>query len=286
MRDPLYRALQADYTLSAEAAYEKAFVYLLQHEKDLNLLVRQNEIERTLNLPSWMPDWTAEVEEFQHDLSGYFKGNLSIYSASGMTKREVHWPGTTSILSVKGLLFDEVVAVAERAPTLHAYTNPYMEYIQTLFNNTGDPSQWYIGGGNRQYAFWRLMALDQMLELTNGSNRGSSRRANYEDYTKCLNKYPPYGLSPEITFLWPAFRVFFTKMGYIGLGPENVQVGDTVHILLGASVPFVLRQLTPPNVIEQEPRHEYIGHCYVQGIMDGEALQDVVSSQLDWINLV
>ena len=51
-----------------------------------------------------------------------------------------------------------------------------------------------------------------------------------------------------------------TEKGYIGLGPEEVQKEDKVGVLLGGSVPFVLRQ--------QEDRYTLTGECYVHELMN------------------
>ncbi len=62
------------------------------------------------------------------------------------------------------------------------------------------------------------------------------------------------------------FRTLFvTQTGYIGLGPLTMQPNDTVCVLLGCSVPVVIRREAPN-------RHILIGECYLHGIMDGEAL--------------
>lgn len=61
-------------------------------------------------------------------------------------------------------------------------------------------------------------------------------------------------------------RVLFTTTnGHIGLAPHGTKEGDLVFVILGADVPFVLRPY--------DDGCELIGEAYVQGIMDGEALQ-------------
>lgn len=37
-------------------------------------------------------------------------------------------------------------------------------------------------------------------------------------------------------------RFFISKKGYIGLAPANARIGDTVSIIHGGNVPYVLRQ--------------------------------------------
>jgi hypothetical protein len=61
-----------------------------------------------------------------------------------------------------------------------------------------------------------------------------------------------------------------------GLAPSKAQEGDIVCILLGCSVPVVLR---PIDEDDEKCGHEFIGEAYVYRMMDGEALADY--SRLD-----
>ncbi|KAK5653025.1 hypothetical protein OQA88_9311 [Cercophora sp. LCS_1] len=59
-------------------------------------------------------------------------------------------------------------------------------------------------------------------------------------------------------------RLFVTERGYMGLGPREMQVGDSAFLVHGSRTPLVFR-----------PRDfghwELVGDCYVHGIMQGEA---------------
>jgi hypothetical protein len=63
--------------------------------------------------------------------------------------------------------------------------------------------------------------------------------------------------------------LFVTMHGHLGMGPIEMQSGDQICILGGASMPFVLRKAVSDD---GEPFHRLIGECYVDGIMDGEAV--------------
>ncbi len=67
-------------------------------------------------------------------------------------------------------------------------------------------------------------------------------------------------------------RCFVTPNGYVGLGGLNVQAGDVVAILKGASVPVILR--SDPSRVRREGRQlfSYVGEAYCYGTMDGELL--------------
>jgi hypothetical protein len=75
-------------------------------------------------------------------------------------------------------------------------------------------------------------------------------------------------------------RFFVTREGYLGLGPNALQVGDEVYVINGSNVPFVLRKSDRSNLDRQPedksqtilfPMFRLIGDCYVHNFMDGEA---------------
>jgi hypothetical protein len=55
--------------------------------------------------------------------------------------------------------------------------------------------------------------------------------------------------------------------GRLGLVPDHAREGDKVFLLLGGDVPFILRP-------ETKSTWTLIGHCYIHGIMDGEAFKE------------
>lgn len=65
-------------------------------------------------------------------------------------------------------------------------------------------------------------------------------------------------------------RWLITKEGRLGLGPQRTSVGDKVVILLGCSVPVILRREPSFSAI-----YTIIGECFIQGVMDGEAIEDL-----------
>ncbi|KAK3081087.1 hypothetical protein LTS18_010359 [Coniosporium uncinatum] len=60
-------------------------------------------------------------------------------------------------------------------------------------------------------------------------------------------------------------RFYTTRDGRVGLGPVDLQEGDTVAILYGGKWPFVLRP--------KGDHYLFIGACYIHGLMQGEAFK-------------
>ncbi|RYP49258.1 hypothetical protein DL769_011100 [Monosporascus sp. CRB-8-3] len=84
-------------------------------------------------------------------------------------------------------------------------------------------------------------------------------------------------------------KLFLTERGYVGLGPEHMEKGDAIVVLVGSSVPHILRPGIGTDAVvgssqtnvghaskisSIEPRWSYVGEAYCDGIMDGELLRE------------
>jgi hypothetical protein len=69
---------------------------------------------------------------------------------------------------------------------------------------------------------------------------------------------------------------FSTQRGLVGLCPYSSKPGDTIVILYGGSVPYVLRKHKSDGGGERglEDKYEFVGECFVQGHMHGEAIRE------------
>ena len=76
-------------------------------------------------------------------------------------------------------------------------------------------------------------------------------------------------------------RLFITESGHLGLGPSSMMSGDTVAILFGGNVPYILRPL-------ENGQWHFVGECYLDGYMRGEALGNAGKEPKshEWFELV
>jgi hypothetical protein len=65
------------------------------------------------------------------------------------------------------------------------------------------------------------------------------------------------------------FKCFVSTSGFMGLVMPEARVGDQIVILCGLEMPFVIR-----HDVEND-HYRLIGECFVLGLMDGEALEDL-----------
>lgn len=66
--------------------------------------------------------------------------------------------------------------------------------------------------------------------------------------------------------------IFITGQGHTGYACHGMQIKDTVHVLFGGNLPFILRASRCPGGQLRDRYHTLVCHCYLHGIMGGEAL--------------
>jgi hypothetical protein len=83
-----------------------------------------------------------------------------------------------------------------------------------------------------------------------------------------------------------------TREGYLGLGPNALQVGDKVYIINGSNVPFILRKSDRSNLNRQPedksqtilfPMFRLIRDYYVHNFMNGEACHNGGKSAIPFV---
>ena len=66
-------------------------------------------------------------------------------------------------------------------------------------------------------------------------------------------------------------KLFSTLSGHIGVGDVTLEPGDLVCVFLGGRTPFIIRPV--------DEKYKFVGECYLQGIMQGEALEEGLQRQ-------
>ncbi|KAF7452155.1 Heterokaryon incompatibility protein [Pyrenophora tritici-repentis] len=72
-----------------------------------------------------------------------------------------------------------------------------------------------------------------------------------------------------------------TSRGHIGWGPRGSEIGDSVVVMPGGKVSYILRKMDNPDPSNKTTTQHYtfIGDAYIQGIMDGEFTRERGSNQ-------
>jgi len=127
------------------------------------------------------------------------------------------------------------------------------------------------GSGSRANSEWQSSFLGDIVKLTKTVLLGFSVHTRLERYTSLgetlrladtLKQVDTRRIMAAISSMLN--RRIFISNEFCGLAPNTTGIGDLICILFGCSCPVVLR-----------PRHHgyiFIGDAYVDGIMDGEAM--------------
>ncbi|KAJ8128994.1 hypothetical protein O1611_g4638 [Lasiodiplodia mahajangana] len=270
-------AIQPDYTKSLVEVYIDVVRYLINAAAEGKILEFLGYVIRPtadwdrlhqpdLGLPSWVPDWSGPkvyIEEFRQSLS--YKTDQASYAASRDTRPILTISGHQ--LHLDGLLID---AIETTQPVASIVRLSDTSIQRAWLPPDGDDD--YIAGGTVKEAYCHAIVADigrpessipgyvpyvrgcamdwSLLDESLPTNKDADRRNFLLDNLNCTTV---------------GRRLFRTTNGYIGLGPAAAVAGDSVCMLSGGRLLYILRALS-------EGTYEFIGECYVHGLMDGEAL--------------
>jgi hypothetical protein len=285
--------LVIDYQKPVQKVYTDLIKFQVRKYESLDIICASKHPKEQASLPSWVPDWSNIRERaagllpsFEHDPSQYGK---YIYRASGNTKPNARFLRDDQVLSVSGVLFDTIVKMGGWADEFHclvALLGPW-KYL-ALGANLERIRDEYVGGGESMLdAFNRTITADK-TRSGHRAQRGQRGLEVFmgEEYDIPDSYRSNQGLSNEerrtfwqedstqaIALRASRRRLIVTKKGYLGLGPINAQLGDAVVVIMGLSVPAVLRRT-------DETWH-FVGEAFVTGIMDGEVVEQGLSSHAE-----
>lgn len=273
------KGIAPDYTVRDHKIFFKTTELLIRNTRSLAALAGtlQGRIGQ-FSMPSWVTDWDCPPSVNEH----IRVGNIQLYDAAEYLSGSVALHGQ-AILETQGCLIDKIDyigRVLENEQGRNRARLTVVEWQKSLPTLSGRPTEVYAGGGSLYAAFWRTLcsdlefvqyadrsdyvrefrrlpeeiseneAYERWLTIDEQSNRRTSliggiwvEPTNGEMETKSKNAFQ-YLLECASG----GRRFFRTRKGYIGTGPAAMNIGDSVAVLLGSRVPFVLRQ------DEQAPR--------------------------------
>lgn len=271
-----------DYKLDKQQVYTEFLRYNMRLTNSPNSLIRVSERNRDASLPSWVPDFEAEIFDDPRAKVYWIEFNNAVFCCplfSAGTKRAMELGSSKEDqLQLGGCRVDRIRRICKGPPQSQWRNKAFWMRMRTSWRALleSDPSlDWnsYPGGGTYAEAFWRTCTWDiqkrkdldgQDRRIMVGEEEGVKKRLEQGAYGR--------GITPIATF-------FISHLGYIGIGPEDTRVGDMVYVLFGGCVPFILREV--PEAQEISGTHTFVGHAYVHGIMDGEMLEkDVPDEQV------
>ena len=151
-------------------------------------------------------------------------------------------------------------------------------WLHDLYNLSYLISDAHELSSGREQAIWRAVVVDQEIRqgikkprLSEETIRTAHEVLKNKDLTLVdAQTLIDAGLGDycqQLQVIAQNRRPLLASGGFLGIGPHETESEDLIFVLLGASVPYILRRYS------QDDKLRLIGEAYVHGIMDGEAME-------------
>lgn len=292
---PYIRSLiRPDYSHSSREVYTDAAMASITTTQSLDIMsFVYGERTKDLGLPSFVPDWTAYVNPDWHEALRTRERQTKCYNASANSTADLHSISPSDVV-ISGVVVDRILASAglfdqaSMIPALRVLVEA-AEHIPEVYED-------------RDQAFWHTMCGNIIPEYHVGSkfrHLTGSDTPEFRRWQGLINLSKPEGQDRGMQCYQSSFemvsalrRFVITEKGYMGWVSECSQSGDTIVLLSGGRVPYVLRaeeeQVPPPEQAlsaasdddceegEAASCHSFrfIGDAYIHGIMQGECYDE------------
>ena len=245
-----------DYHKFFPQVFAEAMMVMIRADESLATLGMVDIVPRSTisELPSWLPDWRIPVKQY-----GILSLGSKLFSCAGTTKPRVSISSNSRNLTTSGFVIDSIEELLLPRVALNRLE-----------------AQEDMGA-----AWIRLLCCDLDMFIGDMSNVGTKRwdRSTYDMYnTIVTHLLQSNGMTAESSALMDRIfsrykRVMTTRCERKGVAPTNAEAGDFVTVLFGGHVPVLLR----PTAIKNE--FLFVGECYVDQMMDGEAMEQLANVQ-------
>ena len=243
------------------------------------------------SLPTWIPDWSSGQSVYEASINSYDltdgPNQRPLYSAGRSRSLDFEYIPAEKGLRLTGICFDTILETMPARPIARHLWN---DWVAFAVNDQG-PSA-YETRTDREYAFGATLSASFNESPTSDfevpQEPMSRKRLLLSMATVILQNDPgklnqvashfiPYFLRrPVLLQYLQTLKLFRTSNGYLGIGNENMENGDTIGILWGGNVPVILRggiddAYKQTGYVSSVPRHRLISDYYIHGVMHGEA---------------
>lgn len=250
--------LQPDYNSSVEDVYLRTTQSLVLALGNLDILCCVSHPKRIVTLPSWVPDWQAQVAvKRKLAKSRVREPDAPHYQAT--------FYDNTRTLKVDGWCVDTVAKVADVLTLNESILDiGWKSFVEETVRS---------GGRSCTEIYWRTLLAGESLP---GTTSDEELRSAFEAWNNLHNRrfageYKPLTNLPDENEKGSEFdramtetcigrRLFTTAQRNLGLGPSEARVGDVLCFLGNTSTPFVLRP--------KESYFELVGESYVHELVE------------------
>ncbi|KAL3419459.1 heterokaryon incompatibility protein [Phlyctema vagabunda] len=273
-----------DYSKSCEDVFTDLARALIQNGY-MELLSLCEFPKKITDIPSWAPDWSCGVYRSplqQRMLDRSAETPLTKlepkFSTSGEFKKTqpkvLEAIGRNMPLLLSGLFLGNVQSLGRSWESEYVIST-WLTDLHTLCPGISD----VIKPTTRQaMAVWRTAVADQEIRQGIRKPRLSEEKLAFlEDKLKDEDpsnideqKLIDLGLGEychQISDVARGRRPLCVSGTYLGIGPSETELGDSLFVLLGGEVPYIMRRNN------EDKKWRLVGEAYVHGIMDGEILE-------------
>ena len=249
--------LQPDYSERVEDVYLNMTRLVILKLGNLDILCCVYHPKTSATLPSWVPDWQAQVAVKR-------KLGKSTVRAPDVPRQQVRYLDNYRTLTVEGWCVASIAAVA------NVFTRDesgllvgWNEFVEEMIHPDGSSSA--------ELYRRTLLAGECLPGITSDEELHSAYEAWQNLLTRRLGGYKPLTNLPDENEKGSEFdramtetcfgrKLFATAQHNLGLAPSEARAGDVMCFLGNSSTPFVLR-----------PRGRYfelIGESYIHGFVE------------------
>ncbi|CAG9982352.1 unnamed protein product [Clonostachys byssicola] len=286
--ETLRKNIEVDYKIPEAQLYESTALKMIENSESLNVLshvLRGSFIKQRMHtLPSWVPDWTAEMDATSHLMYGERMKFIDQFQASGPTKPS--WRAITpGKIRTQAMIISKISEIAPGYPRDESSLPGRMvleewRRLACLPKNGIESSLHGDVELSQRDKEFRIF-LCGYLTLNSWSNDELERA--YGIWASWFTHDEPASLPLEtrndargfdnlVRFTSSGRRFFVAKNGFIGFGPEPMEAGDTLVVIPGGRVPYVLRNVSHGTDGQEPMMFTFVGDASVQNIMFGEVM--------------
>lgn len=285
-------AVLVDYTQSTNQVYQSATVQMIQRSKSLEILSSViHGLAHEESLPSWAPDWRVSWDSgYAHQDWQTWLDCMRELDACKAEPAYLHHTGNGHV-QLRGIFFDEVELLC------HEKVEYGPGFLDKLLAFASSSSTSIRGGQDGICAaeFWLTMCGSMSIDQAEDKGFYCSR-VSAEDLTDSalITRITEWNAKPVAEFraqhlhdlkvrnfvhmykvMEIGKRLSITKAGRLAWCPQACRKGDTIAVLAGGRVPYVLRK-------NEDDTYRFLGDSYVHGVMDGEAVDAMEKEGRDW----
>ena len=301
-----------DYSQSLREIYSHTARHIISTTQRLDVTCLKQYDVLAHNLPSWAPNWMRAPSSAGTTLVGLHHHDPP-FRGAGDTLASAEFLCDGYVLKATGVILDTVKSVGmpyikkgapgDPVPPLRGFHNWWNLFVASRSESISDQAVFArtISCGNWQFdtedeysmkidSIFTLL-VDTLTEddienyvppsrvssfpISRSTSMSTSVTSlpgdeNDEEYLEVEDK-ERLGTIISASLSMNRRRLVISENGYVGLGMWNVEVGDLICILLGCNFPVILRRI--------ENHYVLIGEAYIDGIMNGEAMEGLKNGE-------